>query len=113
MMWFCGGHGVCLTGAGPKGHIEAAVVAWLKRYVGQRHGGRHRPGVRVARRRRPVALHGTATRSRPGAPVTASGTGTLVLNPPTSSRGTIATAGRAVNAVNVPVTALRRRPDRR
>ena len=33
MLWFCGGHGVCLTGAGPKGHIEAAVVAWLKRYV--------------------------------------------------------------------------------
>ena len=32
-MWFCGGHGVCLTGAGPAGHIEAAVVAWLKRYV--------------------------------------------------------------------------------
>ena len=35
MMWFCGGHGVCLTGAGQPGHIEAAVVAWLKRYVGQ------------------------------------------------------------------------------
>src|SRR4051812_10165774 len=34
MMWFCGGHGVCLTGSGPAGHIEAAVVAWLKRYVG-------------------------------------------------------------------------------
>src|SRR4051794_18143186 len=33
MMWFCGGHGVCLTGSGPAGHIEAAVVAWLKRYV--------------------------------------------------------------------------------
>src|SRR3954467_13213828 len=33
MMWFCGGHGVCLTGAGPAGHIEAAVVAWLKRYL--------------------------------------------------------------------------------
>ena len=35
MMWFCGGHGVCLTGAGQPGHIEAAVVAWLKRYVAQ------------------------------------------------------------------------------
>src|SRR4051794_15780496 len=33
MMWFCGGHGVCLTGSGPAGHIEAAVIAWLKRYV--------------------------------------------------------------------------------
>src|ERR1700754_4936913 len=35
MMWFCGGHGTCLTGSGPAGHIEAAVVAWLKRYVGK------------------------------------------------------------------------------
>src|SRR3954452_15889538 len=33
MMWFCGGHGVCLTGSGPAGHIEAAVVAWLRRYL--------------------------------------------------------------------------------
>ena len=33
MLWFCGGHGVCLTGAGPKGHVEQAVVAWLRRYV--------------------------------------------------------------------------------
>ena len=30
MMWFCGGHGVCLTGTGPAGHIEAAVIAWLR-----------------------------------------------------------------------------------
>src|SRR3954452_1908163 len=33
MMWFCGGHGVCLTGSGQAGHIEAAVVAWLRRYL--------------------------------------------------------------------------------
>ena len=33
MMWFCGGHGVCLTGAGTPGHVEAAVVAWLRRYM--------------------------------------------------------------------------------
>src|SRR3954468_1953094 len=35
MMWFCGGHGTCLTGSGPAGHIEQAVTAWLKRYVGK------------------------------------------------------------------------------
>ena len=33
MLWFCGGHGVCLTGAGHPGPHRAAVVAWLKRYV--------------------------------------------------------------------------------
>src|SRR4051794_6488739 len=33
MLWFCGGHGVCLTGSGPKGHVEQAVIGWLRRYV--------------------------------------------------------------------------------
>ena len=36
MMWFCGGHGTCLTGTGPAGHFERAVIAWLKRYVAGR-----------------------------------------------------------------------------
>src|ERR1700759_2473121 len=29
MVWLCGGHGVCLTGSGPAGHVEADVIAWL------------------------------------------------------------------------------------
>jgi ABC-2 type transport system ATP-binding protein len=33
MVWFCGGHGVCLTGSGPAGHIENAVLTWLSRYL--------------------------------------------------------------------------------
>src|SRR5215211_2811121 len=33
MMWFCGGHGVCLGDNGPDGMVEAAVIAWLRRYV--------------------------------------------------------------------------------
>jgi ABC-2 type transport system ATP-binding protein len=33
MMWFCGGHGTCLTGTGPAGHFESRVIAWLRRYV--------------------------------------------------------------------------------
>jgi ABC-2 type transport system ATP-binding protein len=33
MMWFCGGHGECDTGTGPAGHFQAAVIAWLQRYV--------------------------------------------------------------------------------
>src|SRR6185295_15219867 len=33
MMWFCGRHGVCNPGTGPAGHFEAAVIAWLQRYV--------------------------------------------------------------------------------
>ncbi|MBE2318065.1 peptidase S15 [Solirubrobacter sp. CPCC 204708] len=106
MMWFCGGHGVCLTGSGPKGHVEAAVVAWLKRYVAGDTSVDTGPGFEWL-------ADDAQWRSTPdypvppGAPVTASGKGTLVLNPLDAVSGTIASAGRAVNAVNVPVTAER------
>jgi ABC-2 type transport system ATP-binding protein len=33
MLWFCGGHGVCLTGSGEAGHVEHAVLSWLGRYL--------------------------------------------------------------------------------
>jgi ABC-2 type transport system ATP-binding protein len=33
MMWFCGGHGACLSGSGPAGHVEAAVLGWLARHL--------------------------------------------------------------------------------
>ena len=33
MMWFCGGHGACLTGSGEAGHVERAVIAWMKRHL--------------------------------------------------------------------------------
>ena len=33
MLWFCGGHGVCLTGSGEALHVERAVLNWLARYL--------------------------------------------------------------------------------
>ncbi len=33
MMWFCGGHGVCLTNPGDLTLITKATIAWLDRYV--------------------------------------------------------------------------------
>lgn len=33
MLWFCGGHGVCLTDAGDTTRVARAAVAWLDRYV--------------------------------------------------------------------------------
>lgn len=104
MLWFCGGHGVCLTGAGPAGHIEAAVVAWLKRYVAQDGAVDTGPAFEwLADDAQWRSTSGYPV--APGAPVTASGKGTLLLSPLDVVSGTIATAGRAVNAVNVPVTA--------
>jgi ABC-2 type transport system ATP-binding protein len=33
MMWFCGGHGACLTGTGTPLHVERRVIAWLDRWL--------------------------------------------------------------------------------
>ncbi len=35
MLWFCGGHGVCLTDAGDPQRVQQAAIAWLDRYVKQ------------------------------------------------------------------------------
>jgi ABC-2 type transport system ATP-binding protein len=32
-MWFCGGHGACLTGTGTRRHIERRVIAWFDRWL--------------------------------------------------------------------------------
>lgn len=33
MLWYCGGHGICLTPTAPAGYVSKAVMAWLDRYV--------------------------------------------------------------------------------
>ena len=33
MLWFCGGHGVCLTAPGDQGRLVERAIAWLDRYV--------------------------------------------------------------------------------
>jgi ABC-2 type transport system ATP-binding protein len=38
LVWFCGGHGVCLTNPGDTGRIQRSTLAWFHRYLkGQRH----------------------------------------------------------------------------
>jgi ABC-2 type transport system ATP-binding protein len=103
LLWFCGGHGVCLTGAGPEGHVEQAVVAGLRRYVAGDatvDTGPTFEWLADDAQWRSAADYPIA----PGTPITATGDGTLALNPTDAVSGTIATAGKAVNAVNVPVT---------
>ena len=102
LMWFCGGHGVCLTGSGPAGHVEAAVIAWLERYVAGDASVDTGPGFEWL-------ADDARWRSAPdyplpeGSPLVGAGRGTLVLNPSDAVSGTPVTAGRAVNAVNVAV----------
>ncbi len=35
MLWFCGGHGVCLTDPGSPTRVQTALINWLDRYVKQ------------------------------------------------------------------------------
>jgi ABC-2 type transport system ATP-binding protein len=78
MLWFCGGHGECLTPPGNQQLPVTATIAWLNRYVkGDRSVGTG-PGFRF------VDQNGTdysaPTYPVPtGTPVTASGSGTLSM----------------------------------
>ncbi|HEX2312466.1 MAG TPA: CocE/NonD family hydrolase [Thermomonospora sp.] len=33
MVWYCGGHGECGTGTGPKDHVTAVALRWFDRYL--------------------------------------------------------------------------------
>jgi ABC-2 type transport system ATP-binding protein len=102
MLWFCGGHGTCLTGGGTAGHLERRVIAWLERYVSRRKKVKTGPGFewladdavwRSARSYPP----------RAGNPVVGQGAGTLVVSPADTLSGSAIAAGPAANAVNVPI----------
>lgn len=102
MVWFCGGHGVCLTGSGPAGHVEADVIDWLRRYVAGDDSVSTGPGFEWLA---DDAVWRSASAYPPpaGTPLTAHGSGTLAVTPADAASGTPISAGRAVNALNVPV----------
>jgi ABC-2 type transport system ATP-binding protein len=121
MLWYCGGHGTCLTSDAADGRVGEASIAWLERYVkgdtavdtGPRFQFVDQNGVHYTADDYPLAE---------GTPVTASGSGTLelvagggagpVADPP-PPRGVDMlrdivlpiTPGRAANAVDVAVPA--------
>jgi ABC-2 type transport system ATP-binding protein len=108
MVWFCGGHGVCLTDPGDTTVVERETLTWLDRYVkGERVSTG--PGFEwvdqlgtwhTARTYRPhhtgVSAHGAGTLSLSAAG--GSGPGPAQLGPYAS-----VVATRATNAVNVPI----------
>jgi ABC-2 type transport system ATP-binding protein len=103
MMWFCGGHGTCLTGTGPDGHFEAGIIAWLRRYVA---GARVATGPGFEWLADDDKWRSSAAWPPPhGAPVSGAGSGTLVVSPADAASGTPVAAGVAANAVNVPIAA--------
>ena len=118
MIWYCGGHGVCLTKAGDMTRMGTAAVAWLARYVkgdasvplGPAFATVDQNGAELVADTYPPAS---------GPAITAHGSGDLALVPtqfapappvagaPTAVLGTIAggiTPARATNGVDVGVS---------
>jgi ABC-2 type transport system ATP-binding protein len=117
MLWFCGGHGACLTSPGDLSAIEREELAWLARYLKRDASADTGPGFEW------VDQDGTSygAPSYPlvgGAPLTGTGSGTLALvngggsgpatytgNNPTAAIAAPVAATKATNAVNVRVPA--------
>ena len=118
MIWFCGGHGVCLTKAGDQSYTGTAALAWLARYVkrdtsitiGPEFSTVDQNGARFVADAYPVTA---------GELVTAKGSGALQLMPttvsvappvagaPTAVLGAVAgaiTPARATNGLDVSVS---------
>ncbi len=56
MVWFCGGHGSCLTNPGDPTRIDRVTLAWLDRYLKQRPVSQDWTGIRLDQPGRP-GLH--------------------------------------------------------
>jgi ABC-2 type transport system ATP-binding protein len=102
MLWFCGGHGVCLTGAGPgSAYLDQRQVAWFDRYLRGRSDAE--TGPKFAWIADDAQLRSSdAYPLRPAGHLTGSGSGTLPILPGQGS-GALIFATQAVNAVNIPV----------
>ena len=79
MLWFCGGHGVCLTNPGDPTRVGTETMAWLNRYV-KRDTTRVRPARASSSSTRTARATPPTTIPLPtGTPITATGAGTLQL----------------------------------
>jgi ABC-2 type transport system ATP-binding protein len=106
MLWYCGGHGTCLTAAGDQGRPVRATLAWLDHYVKRDASAAIGPafdfidqrGTRFTAGDYPPAVMKSYRRSAP------EGQGRLSLVA-TGGSGAGLVPARASNAVNVRVVA--------
>jgi ABC-2 type transport system ATP-binding protein len=102
MLWFCGGHGVCLT-QGDNSRVETRVVSWLRRWLMDDHGADSDPAFEW------LADDGQWRSApdwpmAPGPALTAQGSGTLAFTPAdTASSGLAVAATPSPGAVNVAI----------
>jgi ABC-2 type transport system ATP-binding protein len=101
MLWFCGGHGVCLTGEGPgSAYLDQRQLAWFDHYL---RGRSVDTGPKFAW----IADDGQLRSSdafplRPAGQLSGSGSGTLPIVPGQGS-GALIFASESPDAVNVPI----------
>jgi ABC-2 type transport system ATP-binding protein len=119
MIWFCGGHGICLTEQGDPDYVQQMTLSWLDRWVKRDRAVSTGPQVDVIDQNgRRYAADDYPVPSSPT--MAADGTGTLQLvasggsGPLTASAGNLGPLGpfagritpaKASNAVNVPIPA--------
>jgi ABC-2 type transport system ATP-binding protein len=118
MIWFCGGHGVCLTKQGDPSYTSDATVAWLNRWVKRDPSVKTGPTVDVIdqdgnRYAAPTYPLPTARSLRGQGSgtlqlVATGGSGPAVLPAglvdPLGGVANAITPGQATNAVSVPIT---------
>ena len=109
MVWFCGGHGACLTDKGPISVVEESVISWFDRWL------KGNPGVNTGPPFSFIAQdgklrNGTTFPPVPSAGVQASGSGTLPLAP-SSGGGALIFASPSAEAVNVDLPAPKAQTD--
>lgn len=102
MIWFCGGHGACLTNPGPgSSYLDQRQLAWFDRYL------RGRADADTGPKFAWIADDGQVRSSeayplRSAGQLSGSGSGTLPILPGQGS-GALIFASQAANAVNVPI----------
>ena len=113
MIWFCGGHGACLTDAGPAGFVEGQTVSWFERYL------KRDKSVATGARFEWIADDGqvrTAPDYPPAVQQVASdrAPALFALNPDAVSSGALIAATPSPLGLHLPISAARRgQPDRR
>ena len=118
MLWFCGGHGVCLTNPGDTNRTTTEAIAWLQRYVAGDESAVAVPTFGFVDQDG-VSYSGDSFPLPAAAPLVATGAGTLDLRadggagPATKSANGDAlgdlvspiTPGKATNAVEITIAA--------
>jgi ABC-2 type transport system ATP-binding protein len=102
MIWFCGGHGVCLTGAGQgANYLDERQLSWFDRYLRGKQDTDTGPKFAWIADDAQLRTSG-AYPLKPAGQLSGSGSGTLPIVPGPAS-GSLIFATQAANAVNVPI----------